>query len=79
MNKYIPKHAPDDSDDADHEWYVEYEDGQHLVELNGLREAEAKIIAFALNAVADGGRLQVAHLCWPEPTIIPYIGPTLPR
>lgn len=54
MSKYVAKHAPEDSDDVDHEWYVEHEDGDRLVEWNGLRNSEAHIIAFALNAVAEG-------------------------
>lgn len=57
MVKYLVKHAPDDSDDANHEWYVEYEDGGHLVELNGLSSGMAHVIAWALNAVAEGASL----------------------
>lgn len=54
MDKYVVKHAPDDSDDADHEWYVEFTEGGLPVQLNGLRESEANIMAWALNAVAEG-------------------------
>lgn len=58
-------------------WHV---DGDYsAIIANRFSEAEAKIIAFALNAVLDGGRLEVAHLGWPEPTIIPYTGPSLTR
>lgn len=55
--KYMAKHAPDESDDAEHEWYVEYEDGGNLVSLNGLREAEAAIIVYALTVVENGHTL----------------------
>jgi hypothetical protein len=58
MPKYVAKDAPESSDDEDHQWYVEYDDCGHLVELNGLRDAEAHIIAWALNIVAMGGRLE---------------------
>lgn len=57
--KYLAKHAPDDSDDADHEWYVEFAEDGLSVQWNGLREAEAKAICFALQAIRNG-RLLVA-------------------
>lgn len=74
--KYVAKHAPDESDDADHEWLVEYEDGDHLVELNGLRDSEAHIIAWALSAVAQGLVLQAFHEFDDLEFAMAYDGPT---